>query len=217
MAACGAKTRGGARCKRAGMASNGRCRLHGGASLVGPASPQWRHGRHSKYLQVGLLERYRVALADPNLITLQSEVALVDARIAELLEAVGQTGNTRLWRDAHAKLQAFKGAAGKGTEAVGAARVALTQLEEILNAGLQASATWDELADRLDLRRRLVDSETKRQKDLFQMISVDRVMQVIGLLLETVKGNVKDPSALAAINAEFIRLAGAGDHTTPAT
>jgi hypothetical protein len=46
---CGAKTRSGGTCRNWAMA-NGRCRLHGGKSLAGPASPSFKHGRHSKWL-----------------------------------------------------------------------------------------------------------------------------------------------------------------------
>lgn len=44
---CGAKTRSGESCKRAPM-RNGRCYLHGGASLGGYAHPNFKHGLYSK-------------------------------------------------------------------------------------------------------------------------------------------------------------------------
>lgn len=84
---CGAKTRAGGLCKRAPMA-NGRCRLHGGLTPSGVAAPSFRHGRYSKYLPGGLLERYRTALGDQELLGLRDEIALVDARLQELVEAL---------------------------------------------------------------------------------------------------------------------------------
>ncbi len=46
---CGARTRSGQLCRNAPMANgSGRCRMHGGKSLRGPASPRWRHGRYAK-------------------------------------------------------------------------------------------------------------------------------------------------------------------------
>ena len=45
---CAAKTRSGGRCKNAPMGTTGRCRMHGGKSLAGIASPRWKHGRYSK-------------------------------------------------------------------------------------------------------------------------------------------------------------------------
>jgi hypothetical protein len=46
-ATCNAKTRAGGLCQNAPMA-NGRCRMHGGKSLRGIASPRYKHGRYSK-------------------------------------------------------------------------------------------------------------------------------------------------------------------------
>jgi hypothetical protein len=86
--ACGAKKRDGTPCPTPPMA-NGRCRMHGGATPVGPALPQFRHGRYSKYLPERLAERYQASLEDSELLGLRDELGLVDARIADLLERVG--------------------------------------------------------------------------------------------------------------------------------
>ena len=45
---CGARTRSGGRCKNLAMFPAGRCRMHGGLSLRGLASPRYKHGRYSK-------------------------------------------------------------------------------------------------------------------------------------------------------------------------
>lgn len=57
---CGARTRSGGRCKHpAGWGTShvgqGRCKLHGGASLRGPEHPNFTHGRHSKYFHASNL------------------------------------------------------------------------------------------------------------------------------------------------------------------
>jgi hypothetical protein len=52
---CGAKTRSGEPCKNAKMQPAGRCRMHGGASLRGIASPRYVHGKYSKYLLARLV------------------------------------------------------------------------------------------------------------------------------------------------------------------
>src|SRR5262249_55581059 len=49
---CGAKLRGkNAVCKRRPLKGRKRCRLHGGNTPAGVASPHFRHGRRSKYLR----------------------------------------------------------------------------------------------------------------------------------------------------------------------
>ena len=44
---CGARTRSGRPCKAPAM-RNGRCRMHGGASLSGPAHGRYKHGYFTK-------------------------------------------------------------------------------------------------------------------------------------------------------------------------
>jgi hypothetical protein len=46
---CGAKTRAGTPCKNWGRWPSGRCRMHGGNSYRGGASPSLKHGGYSKY------------------------------------------------------------------------------------------------------------------------------------------------------------------------
>jgi hypothetical protein len=46
---CGARTRAGTPCKRIARQPQGRCRLHGGGSLMGFAHPNFVHGHRSKY------------------------------------------------------------------------------------------------------------------------------------------------------------------------
>lgn len=183
---------------------------------MGPAHPNWKHGRHSKFLPKGLAARYEVAARDPDLTSLRDEVVLVDVRIGQLLESLGQTGSGRLWKEARQKFDAFKGASGKGKNAVGAARLALQELDDVLAQGLTAAATWDELRETLDLRRRLSDSETKRLKDLHQMISIERAWALLRALLIVVKDHVTDRDALAAITDQFGRLVGRPGGEIPA-
>ncbi len=45
---CGAKTRAGTPCKNWGLRPGGRCRMHGGKSLQGFASPTFKHGWYSR-------------------------------------------------------------------------------------------------------------------------------------------------------------------------
>lgn len=208
MAACGAKTRSGGRCKLGGTGAGGRCKFHGGATPVGPASPAWKHGRHSKHLPKDLLDRYLTAAADPELTSVRDEVALLDVRVSQLLEALGETGNLRLWKDARAKLDAFKAVGAKRKVGVGEARTALQHLDDLIDAGLSAAATWDELRETLDLRRKMAETETKRMKDLHQTISIDRALALMALLVTEVRKHVTDRNALAAISAQFVRLTG---------
>ena len=81
---CGAKTRSGSACQNRPM-PNGRCRMHGGKSLGGIASPNFKHGGYSKFLPVRLGDNYQEAMADPELLALRDDIALLDARVHDLM------------------------------------------------------------------------------------------------------------------------------------
>src|SRR6187399_1656871 len=93
---CGAKTRQGDTCQRPGM-PNGRCHLHGGKSLGGVASPSFTTGKYSKYLPTRMLDRYHEAAEDHELIALREDVALLDARIADMLQRVDTGESGEIW------------------------------------------------------------------------------------------------------------------------
>lgn len=84
---CGAKKRNGQPCKAPSM-KNGRCRIHGGKSLAGTASPRFKTGAYSKYLPARLKGKYEEFLADPDLFTLNNETALIKSRLSELTNAL---------------------------------------------------------------------------------------------------------------------------------
>src|SRR5579871_5515650 len=88
---CGAKTRSGGSCRQWAM-PNGRCRMHGGKTPRGPALPQYKHGRYSKVLPADLAARYAEARTDQELVAFRDDIALVDARLADVLARLGQGG-----------------------------------------------------------------------------------------------------------------------------
>src|SRR5262249_46273923 len=64
--------------------ANGRCRVHGGETPAGVASPHYRNGRRSKYLRDlprDLRAGYKAALAGPEQTALVDELAVLEARI----------------------------------------------------------------------------------------------------------------------------------------
>jgi hypothetical protein len=63
---CGARTRAGAPCKNWSMRGRTRCRMHGGRSLRGIASPTFKHGRYSRDMVAFLLWRLGYSTHDPD-------------------------------------------------------------------------------------------------------------------------------------------------------
>jgi hypothetical protein len=95
---CGAKTRRGTPCQNPAM-KNGRCRMHGGATPRGTDLPQFKSGRYSKSLPDKLAGRYEEALSDEERHDLRDEIALAEAKIADLLLGMkrGEFDEERAW------------------------------------------------------------------------------------------------------------------------
>jgi hypothetical protein len=198
-------------CQKAPSKGRTRCRRHGGASLVGPAHPNFRTGRHSKVLKGGLAQVYQTAINDPHLVSVRDELALIDMRVAQLLEAIGETGNAKLLKEIRAKFDVFKAAGKKkGKQSAIEGLGALEQVDRLIDEALTAAATWDELRETLDLRRKLSETETRRMRDLHQLIDVKSALAMMTLLVDEVRKRVKDPAVLAALSAQFVRFAGGG-------
>jgi len=87
---CGAKTRSGEPCKRRKSIGRTRCKMHGGGSPIGSAHPSYRTGRYSRYLPFGLAEKFEQALEDPDWLSLEKEIRLIDATLAEVLGTFGK-------------------------------------------------------------------------------------------------------------------------------
>lgn len=87
---CGARLRKkpGKFCGSTVLSANGRCRLHGGGSLAGIASPRFKHGRFSDRFPAGWGDLDQ-KLADPELRSIGLDLVVLDQRMGDILARVG--------------------------------------------------------------------------------------------------------------------------------
>lgn len=201
MTTCGAKTRSGEPCKNAPVTGSRRCRMHGGKTPRGMALPQTTTGRYSKDLPTRLAARYAESQADPDLLNLNTEIAVIDARISDVLRRVdsGESGQT--WRDLKATFTAME-QAQRAKEFGEVARL-LSELGQLIRHGHNDYAAWADVRTLIDQRRKLVESEGKRRKDMQDMITSDKAMMLVSSLVATVRKHVHDRDTLAAISADL--------------
>lgn len=188
------------------MKGSKRCRMHGGASLKGIASPAFKHGRYSKTLPPRLLEHYNTAVQDQELLSVREDIALVDARLADLLKRVDTGESGKLWELARKATDDLRMA--MNNENYGGVSLAVDKLDRLIGSGLTDHAAWSNLLIILDQRRRLVESEQKRLVAMEQMITSEQAMMLIAGILDSLKQNIKDRHVLNAINADLMRLVG---------
>ena len=97
MAKChGTSKRSGLPCDRDAM-PNGVCYTHGGNSRAGIASGTFKTGKYSKYLPARLVGKYEEAAADPELLALRDDVALLDTRIVTVVSALNTGESQEAW------------------------------------------------------------------------------------------------------------------------
>lgn len=184
---CGATTRKGTPCQLKPMA-NGRCFLHGGRSLSGPAHPNWKHGRRSKFLPKDLRQRYEEALNDPNLSDLTEDLALIESRINLLMEQLETGGSARLWTDLNTAWRGFLQAMSGQDE--NDQRLALQAVGQLISRGDDQGHTWGELYALIEQRRRLSESKQRIAVQAQQVIAIDMVLAMLAGLVAAVKASV---------------------------
>ena len=87
------------------------------------------------------------------------------------------------------------------------------RIEEMLGGLAPDSETaqcWDDLLKTIELRKKLVEAEAKRLKDLRLVVPVERVMAFVAALYDSTKSHVDDRRTLRAIADDIRRLTGRG-------
>ena len=203
---------GGKRCKKHAELGYKVCRLHGGKTPRGWESANTKHGRYSADLPTRLADRYNAALGDPDLVNLSSEIALLDARIGEVIGKLGTGEAGAIWRDlrvAHGKLLAAR----KDNDTLAMVK-ALTQIDTLVADGAADYQQWSEIVGLIDQRRKLVEAESKREALLRQNITVENAMLLVGLLRNIIFEEIVDVPTRMKIGARLREIT-AGSSNTP--
>lgn len=179
----------GTRCMARPVKGAIRCKKHGGEALRGPATPQYKDGRQSRYVGVHRLQqRADAALADPDFLSLRPELALIDAMLAERWETLEQGGNDDLWEVLEKQVMAFKGAMAAGD--VRKMRSTISDIEHTVGKGNSEAQARKEVRELIKDRQRLAESMQKTIVNLKQTVTVQQTIellqQVIMLIAETV-------------------------------
>jgi hypothetical protein len=202
---CSARSRSrpGDYCRSTAVYANGRCKNHGGPTPGGIAHPGFKNGAASKHLPTRLLSKYQEALNDPELGSLENELALVQARTNDLLSSLDEGGTSEIFFEIDEAVQAFQCASSDNDRK--GMRESWRRLENAVKRGKSEAAAWEEIGSKLELKRKLSVSQARRQKDLEHLVPVEKANSLIAALLAAVRENVADKGALAKINETFRR------------
>ena len=209
---CNAHNHDGSMCGNPARKGKTKCRKHGGNSLSGQANPNYRSGRYSTSLPARLASRYEEARANPRLLSVQDDLAVCEARLAELFTQVesGETGQR--WAQLQAAATAFREAQALGH--VGRMNQAFETLTAVVQAGAQSAAACGEIQTLWETRCKLVQTEMKTLQGMQQMVSVQQMMLWMGAITQAVTDIVQKEAdvktarrILQLMQDEFTRLA----------
>lgn len=165
--------------------------------------------RTRKHLPRRMMRAFAESIEDPNGLSLRNEVALVDARLVDVLGRVDTGESGEIWQGLKKdweELEAARGA-GENEKAAGI----LGRIGVAISRGQSDWAAWRDVRQLLQERKILVESERKRLVELNQMMTIEQALLLGGALLAAIKRHVTDTRTLDAISVEFDRLY-AGPH-----
>jgi len=82
----------------------------------------------------------------------------------------------------------------------------VSELGELSEGAGDEVKKWDEIGKLMEQRRKLVESERRRETDLQMNITSERAMLMIAALVDIVRQHVDDRGILAAISADVGKL-----------
>lgn len=201
---CGAEIRStGNPCRGIPM-QNGRCVKHGGPSPKGILGSRTVNGRDSKYLPKRLLDRYHEFIGNEDILSLNSEIALLDTRISEMLERIDvDAASPEAWIELSKLWGEFMFAVRTGNSKE--QNKLLLIINNAIEKGSDQEKLWNNIITTVEGRRKLSDTERKRLTDMQQMVTVEQALLLVTTTVIALKEAVykyADPKAAREIIVE---------------
>jgi len=177
-------------CGKAAVPGRYVCRVHGGASRYN------MNKSITSYVKGNLADKVLFALQDPEILDQRKNMALLEARNAQLLEELTAGGLTQ-----YEHLQALY----KGLSKIegGSVRDGVDLIRGTLDSLKETKAAWDELRQNMRTIKDLQQAEVKRQKEMRLTLTAEQVMakfeRLVDAVLEGVEKNVKDPEIIEGV------------------
>ena len=192
-------------CKKLALANGlGLCRLHGGLSpRAGPGHPTFVHGRRSKVMSGDLKKDYLAALKDPELLSLSSDIAIVDARQIDVLRTLrdGEVGLREQLSVAWKEM-----IAARGREDNDKALALLDSIGRLISEGTKITDAWREWDQLAEKKRKLAASEHKRMADMQYLVTAERAQTLIMGIMAIMTRHVQSPEIRSAISEDIAQL-----------
>lgn len=176
------------------------CHYHGGKSLVGPANPNYRHGRraHPRFLPSRYLEAAEEIRDDPEHGTMKRVTLLCELRMDELLRMIDERSGIGTIDDIRDALFDLRVAIASNDEEE--IETALAAAEALTKGDQKAEAkAWTTLLKTAGDLRRAIDSERKRQIVVGDYVPREQVELLARELMGMVAEYIPDRDALSEL------------------
>lgn len=194
------------RCELSPVPGRSRCRLHGGKSLAGVSSPTYRGRGYSKYLPDTMRNDYAAALRNPDLLSLNREIAIIESRMAVIMrQMTSEGGASAAWRHADLAMRSLISVLQSSPPDPAKQADALRKLDTVIKQGYDEVKLWVDLIDLIETKRRLTETEQKRLTAAKMLVAVPQAMLLFDRLVNAVVENVSDQRQLALIQREWDR------------
>jgi len=204
---CDAKSKStGERCKQPVVKGSSKCRYHGGKTPKGLASANFKTGRYSKHLPTGLLDAYQDTVNDPELLSVRGDIHLIDVLLLSKLKNLDTGESAQHWIAIVKHI--IEARKALRSEDYGELAKRLDEMEALADQRRLHYATEQEIVVQVEQRRKLVETEQGMSLKKERAITAEQAMLLVSAMLDSVKRNVIDPTALTAIQADFIQFVG---------
>jgi hypothetical protein len=187
---CGAQLRKkpGQFCNKAPIKGKRRCRLHGGKSLAGVASGSFKHGRYSRYLPKDLRKQYEQTKYDPQLLSHEPDLRLMDVRLQGLIANLANTSSLEAFSRAQEEWEKLEQAQDQG-DLIEVGRIML-RLRDLMRATVPAGQTWEVIERVTEQRRKLLESESRRIQQNSNSMSGEQILALIEYIVDVLRSSV---------------------------
>jgi hypothetical protein len=150
---------------------------------------------------------YKAALADPERTALGDELALLEARIGQLLQRLSESAAPP-WAEALGSLDGLTAAVADGS--AGAFRVAFDHHARVVRAGAEAAAAqtavWEELQDVIALKVKTASAEARRLHELRAYVPVEFCLTLVAAVTAAARDAVRDADDLRRLQQHLIAI-----------
>ena len=167
------------------MKGRDKCRMHGGKSKKGAAHGKFKHGYRTADAPLYLLQHYEESLNDPEMQTLDHEVALARGLVKDGMARLARGESGEIWK----QLQTSFGQLTGAIKANDAAKInqALTNLHLVIRQGVSDETARREIRNSLKLVSALKGRQSRIERDANLMIPIQQFYILMGQTLAVVE------------------------------